>query len=192
MNDHATLDLRAMLGSAEGMSIVGEAGDKPQLTKLIRELEPDILLFGLGISEENDGLDICREVKTRLLCPPRVLIYTASKGPGNVALSALAGADGYVSKELGTVDLVDALRRVYYGQRVWFDSGRGEAELAEPLGAEERPVLTSKEHEVYALKLRRLSNVEIAERLSISERTVKSHVSNVMRKLGVRGKGSLR
>lgn len=192
MDDHASvrLGLGALLDSAEDVSLVGAVADEPRALQVIEERAPDVLVLDLRLRGGADGLTICRRAR-EVARPPRVLIHTALEDSESMTMSALAGADGYVSKGSDPAALVEAIKRVSAGERVWLNGLNEGPRTPDLLAAQENVSLTPKEREVYALKLRRRSNNEIAGQLFISERTVKSHVSSIMRKLGAKGRGSL-
>ena len=177
------LGLKGLL-LATDMQVVGETDEGEAALKLIDELAPDVVVLGLNLVGETDGITMCRKVKA-LPCPPRILVHTAYNWTDDVASCLLAGADSYLHKRCDCAGLLDAIRRTARGERVWHTGGRvGDPRTSlstAPTGVK----LTEKEREVVALILRRFSNERIARELYVSLATVKTHVRNVLRKFNV-------
>lgn len=192
MDDHPAIrtGMAALLSMADGLEVVGEAEEAAEAVRLAVELEPDLVVLDLRLKGEKSGIRICKEIKT-LADSPCVLIHTAHDTVEDLAAATLAGADGYLHKSASNVEFVEAARKICDGGRVWsLGAGTDEAEARredDPKGA----LLTSKEREVYALLLKRYSNEEIARELYVGVRTVKSHVTSIMRKLGVKRRKEL-
>jgi DNA-binding NarL/FixJ family response regulator len=160
------LGLQRYLGRA-GVWVVGESGDGGEAFDLAREMRPDAVVLGLNLVEEPDGIELCRLLKS-LPHPPRVLVHTAYNLANDVTSCFLAGADGFLHKSTDCERLLDAVRRIAVGERVWLPGGR----VGEPrTRLYDTPVqerLTPREREVLALMLRRYSNTDVAEALHIS------------------------
>jgi NarL family two-component system response regulator LiaR len=183
------LGLKGLLLATE-MSVVGEAEDGEGAVGLAEALRPDLVVLGLNLAGEPDGIEVCRELKV-LPLPPRVLVHTAYNFADDVASCLLAGADGFVHKSVGHGRLLEAMRRVAAGARVWMPGERvGEPRSridAAPGGVE----LTPKEREILAQLVRGHPNAEIARRLYLSLPTVKTHVRSILRKFGARSREDL-
>jgi DNA-binding NarL/FixJ family response regulator len=179
---------RAVLEATGDMEVVGEAADGEQAVELARRLRPDVVLMDIRMPVL-DGIEA-----TRRLAGHRVLILTTF-GLDDYIIEALrAGASGFILKDVPTEELVRAVRVI----------GAGEALLSPavtrrlldrvgrrlPASATTTPAafteLTEREREVFELLARGLSNAEIAELLVVGDATVKTHVSNVLTKLGLR------
>lgn len=192
VDDHPSvrLGLRALLERAGDLHVVGEAGDGVEAVRLAAELKPDLVILDLRLQGESSGAEVCRGIKD-LSDPPRVLIHTAYNTADDVTAATLAGADGYVHKGAGRSGFLEIVRRISSGEHVWAVSV--EARTAEARTEEEAKgvSLTRKEREVLVLMLRRYSNAEIARELYVSLPTVKTHVGNIMRKLGIKRRKEL-
>ncbi len=188
VDDHPTvrLGLRHLLASA-GFEIVGEAEKAGDAIRLAEDSGPALVLLDLRLGEES-GIEVCREIKT-LRGAPRVLVFTAHASVEDVAGATLAGADGYLYKGVAGEELIEAVRRIHAGGRVWLLPVESEEEAAYRMGETSSEArLTPKEKEVFALVLKRRTNPEIAEELYISLYTVKNHVSSILRKLGLKSR----
>ncbi len=179
---------RAVLEATGEMEVVGEAGDGEEAVELARRLRPDVVLMDIRMPVL-DGIEA-----TRQLADHRVLILTTF-GLDEYIIEALrAGASGFLLKDVPTAELVHAVRVIAAGdallspavtRRLLDRVGRrlpASATTAPAAFAE----LTEREREVFELLARGLSNAEIAELLVVGDATVKTHVSNVLMKLGLR------
>jgi len=179
---------RAVLEATGDMVVVGEAGDGEAAVELARALAPDVVLMDIRMPRL-DGIEA-----TRRLTGHRVLILTTF-GLDDYIIDALrAGASGFILKDVPTEELVHAVRVIAAGEallspavtrRLLDRVGRrlpASATTAPAAFAE----LTEREREVFELLARGLSNAEIAELLVVGDATVKTHVSNVLMKLGLR------
>lgn len=191
VDDHPAilLGLGTLLSTAEDIEVVGEAAGIEQALRLAEKLQPALVVLDLQMEGGLGGLRICRGLKA-LEAPPRVLFYTGHHSNDHVAQAVLAGADGYFYKGISQAKLTEALRSISEGERVWMVEV--EPEDASHLGeVSEGARLTPKESEVLALVLKRHTNAEVARKLFIGLPTVKSHLSSILRKLGVRRREEL-
>ncbi len=185
MEDHPAtrFGAKTIVELAEGVEVVGEAENAEDALGLVKERKPDLVLLDLRLRGGGGGIELCREVKA-LSDSPYVLVYSAYNSPAEVAACRLCCADGYVHKSEDSEQLLDALERARAGESVWLlglEYEDPDARLAE---ARERADLTKREEEVFGLLLKRRTDPEIADELSISPHTVKTHVANVLAKLG--------
>lgn len=170
--------------------VVGEAGDGGEALRLVEETRPDLVIMDLNLQGEVDGAEVCRRTKSVGPRPPRVLVYTSGESAEEVSSCLLAGADGCLPKRAVNEELLDAIRRAAAGERVWDLEELVASEVPksrlrpEPKDAR----LTPKEREVVGLMLRRYTNARIAEELHLSLPTVKTHVRNILGKLGLKSR----
>ncbi len=174
--------LRRLLASEEDFAVVGEAGDGEHAIYLAQQLKPDILLLDLAMPRK-PGMQTLREI-TELRLPVHVILLTAAIHPFEVTRALQLGARGVILKASQPELLLKSIRAAYKGQpwvasEVLSDCARSPEE---PTGA---PALTSREIEIVSAIRSGSSNREIAQKLSISEKTVKLHLTNIFRKLGV-------
>ena len=183
VDDHPVVrqGLRTFLDLQEDITVVGEAGDGESGVAAAEELRPDVVLLDLRMPG-SDGLEALRGLRERGN-PARVLVITSFTEPAAVLPAVRAGACGYVYKDIDPPALAAAIRSVHAGHVLLHpDVVRLQAAgEAAPAGS----ALTAREREVLAELARGRSNREIARGLSLSEKTVKTHVSAILTKLGV-------
>ncbi|ETK34447.1 response regulator transcription factor [Microbispora corallina] len=184
-DDHPVVrrGLRTFLEIQDDIAVVGEAGDGAEAVELTRSLAPDVLLLDLKMPVL-DGLAALAEIGGRDV---RVIVLTSAADAGDVVPAMRAGAAGFLYKDVDPEALVRAIRAVHGGQ-VLLAPEAAEAVLAAPAPpSADAPVagLTDREREVLRLIAAGRSNREIARELVVAEKTVKTHVSNVLMKLGV-------
>ncbi|SNS39873.1 two component transcriptional regulator, LuxR family [Geodermatophilus saharensis] len=182
---------RLILQSEPDVEVVGEAGDGEVALSQVRALRPDVVLMDIRMPRM-DGVEATRRL-AELPDPPRVLVLTTYDLDEYVVDSLRAGASGFLLKDVPAEDLVDAVRVVHRGEAVVAPRVTRRlldrfARLLPAAGQEPPPLdgLTEREHQVLLLVARGMSNAEIAAELVLSETTVKTHVSNVLMKLGLR------
>nr|WP_062340517.1 response regulator transcription factor [Herbidospora sakaeratensis] len=168
--------LRTFLEVQGDIEVVAEAGDGAEAVKLARVLSPDVVLLDLKMPVL-DGLGALAELDGAA----RVIVLTSMTERGDVAPAMRAGAAGFLYKDVDPAALVSAIRAVHGGQ-VALAPEAAEAMLSP---STEAVALTDREREVLALIAGGRSNREIARALDVAEKTVKTHVSNVLMKLGV-------
>jgi DNA-binding NarL/FixJ family response regulator len=182
----------ALLDTQADLEVVGTAGDGAEALELCRELRPDVVLMDVRMPTM-DGLEATRRVIAELGSSARVLMLTTFDLDEYVYAALAAGASGFLLKDATAEALFEAVRVVASGDALLAPSVtqrliREFARLrpAVPLPPDRLHELTPRETEVLRLVAEGLSNGEIAERLVVSEETVKTHVSRVLTKLGLR------
>ena len=184
VDDHQVVrrGLRTFLEVQGDIEVVGEAGDGDEGVARAMELRPDVILMDVKMPG-TDGIEALRQLRAAEN-PARVLIVTSFTEQRTVVPALRAGAAGYVYKDVDPVALADAIRSVHAGHVLL------QPEVAGALLSQEHPVgtgrgnaLTEREREVLGLIADGRSNREIARGLVLSEKTVKTHVSNILMKL---------
>jgi NarL family two-component system response regulator YdfI len=184
-DDHMVVreGLRAILDAAPDLLPVGEATDGAEAVRLVQETMPDVVLMDLRMPGM-DGIEAIRQIKARYP-DVQVVILTTYDDDDYIVRGLRAGARGYLLKDTGRRVLFEAIRAVARGESL-LPSGvidRVVAHLQGPQPAE-LDTLSKREGQVMALLAQGATNKEIALQLSISERTVKAHVTSIFNKLG--------
>lgn len=181
--------LRRLLTLEGDFEIVAEAQDGTEVMDILRDKEPDILLLDLKMPGL-DGLSLLQRIQTQKI-KTKIIVLTASDDEGEYVQAMRYGTSGIVLKQTATELLLKSIRKVYEGE-IWLDSKTTAAvmrQFASPSdpGPRERdkPRLSNREREIVALVAQGFKNKEIAERMFISEQTVKNHLHNIFDKLGV-------
>jgi NarL family two-component system response regulator LiaR len=185
-DDHAIVrkGIRALLSEAEGFEVVGEAGDGQQAVRMAEETRPDVILMDL-LMPLMDGIEATRQI-TRRHPEARVLVLTSFAADNKVFPAIKAGAVGYLLKDSSPDELVRAIRQVQRGEPSLHPAIARKLlqEVAHPAALEPAPeALTAREMAVLRLVAQGLSNQEIADKIAVSEPTVRAHVSRILGKL---------
>jgi NarL family two-component system response regulator LiaR len=186
-DDHPVVraGIKTMLEKDPNLRVVGEIGEGAQVESLTRQWQPDVLVLDVNMPSL-DPVATTRRLKEQ--CPAlHILVLTAYDDDAYVTGLLSAGASGYLLKEEALDTLVAAIRAIAKGES-WLSqriAGRLARKAIAPVRAVEAEPLTPREREVLRLLALGLSNEEIAEKLSITKRTVQNHVSNIYGKLGL-------
>ncbi|MYX12020.1 response regulator [Streptomyces sp. SID8374] len=192
LDDHEVVrrGLHDLLGAEPGLEVVGEASTAAQALARGPALRPDVAVLDVRLPD-GDGITVCRELHSRM--PGLACLMLTSFDDEDALLDAImAGAAGYVLKQINGSDLVSAVRTVATGQSMLDPATTARLmrtlrapEPAGPVEDERLSVLSERERSVLDLIGEGLTNRQIAERLYLSEKTVKNHISRLLGKLGV-------
>lgn len=196
-DDHPVVraGVKAFLEREEDLQVVGEASDGREAIRLATELAPDLVILDLSMPR-TDGLEALREIK--IASPAtRVVVMTLHQTEEYVQTALKAGADGYVLKESGLLELAAAAHCVLAGRRylcpeiatkvvAGYLEGFDRQERSQPFGA-----ITERERQVLKLIAEGLRNREIADYLCVSSRTVEKHRASLMKKLQLKSVAAL-
>jgi DNA-binding NarL/FixJ family response regulator len=180
VDDHHVVrqGLIALLKTVPEINVVAEGSDGEQAVALYREHQPDVAILDLRMPKKN-GVDAITEIK-REFSAARVIVLTTFDGDEDIYRALQAGAKGYLLKDMFGEELIEAIRAVHAGKQ------RIPPAVAQRLA--ERmigPSLTARELDVLKCIVAGKSNRDIGRELSISEATVKTHINNILGKLGV-------
>ncbi|MCU1450558.1 MAG: two component transcriptional regulator, LuxR family [Acidimicrobiales bacterium] len=192
VDDHelVRLGLRDAVSAEDDLDVVGEASNAADAIVRIPEADPDVAVFDVRLGDaEKDGISVCRQVRA---ANPDIQCLMLTSYPGDEALfgSIMAGASGYLLKEIPVADLLAALRRVAVGESL-IDPAmttRVLERIRMPVAVDpirERRPLTPQERNILQLIAEGKTNREIADDMGLAEKTVKYYVSNLLSKLGM-------
>jgi two-component system, NarL family, response regulator LiaR len=183
-DDHAVVrhGLRTFLDLQDDIEVVAEAGDGEEVLAAVERLEPDVVLVDL-VMPRLDGIEAIRRLRDA--APGvRAIVLSSFVDDDKLFPAVRAGAAGYLLKDVQPQELVEAIRTVHGGGALLHP--RVAARLLEEMTVDDRASqLTPREREVLGLIGRGMPNKVIARELSLSEKTVKAHVSSILAKLGV-------
>jgi two-component system response regulator DevR len=188
LDDHEIVrrGLRELLEAEDDLEVVGEAGTAEQALARVPSTRPDVAVLDVQLPDGN-GVDVARDLRS---AHPEIqcLILTSFSDDDALFQAIMAGAAGYLLKQIKGTDLVDAIRRVAAGQSLLDPAvtARVLERLRQPVQTDERLArLTDQERRILDLIAEGLTNRQIAERIHLAEKTVKNYVSNLLAKLGM-------
>ena len=183
--DHTLVSegLRAMLSTSEEIEVVGTVDAGEEAIRRVESGAVDVVLMDLKLSDDTSGLDATRRIK-RSAPNTKVVVLSMFTDPGTVAEAVKAGADGYLSKGTSGDEVIRAIKKVMEGNSV-LDPSVTEGVLGR-MGRESPTALTDRELDVLQRLAHGRSTKEVAAEIAVSEETVKSHVKQIFKKLGVR------
>jgi two-component system response regulator DevR len=175
------LGLRTAFEVEPDLAVVGEASNGAEALAKMAVLDPQLILLDVRMEKMN-GIEACREIKSRYP-DVHILMITSYTDEDAVISSILAGASGYLLKHLSRAELLRSIRLVASGHSLIDANAKKQAmeSLTEMPGSE----LTEREREVLALVARGYTNKQIADKLYVSEKTARNHVSHILEKLGL-------
>jgi len=192
--------LRMLIDSQDDLEVVGEAGDGVEAREVVRATKPDVVLMDIRMPVA-DGIQATEWIVTDAAAaktPPRILVLTTFDLDENAAKAIRAGASGFVLKDAEPEFLLAAIRTVHSGTAVIAPAATTElfqhfGERAPQPGDPDVHLvdLSTREREIFMLAARGLSNSEIAKAEFVSEATVKTHISRILAKLGLRDRVQL-
>jgi DNA-binding NarL/FixJ family response regulator len=190
VDDHQVVlvGLRTVLHNRQGITVVGEAGSRADAVRAAKRLKPDIILMDVRLPD-GSGVEACRDILAKH--PLMRVIFLTSFADDEFALAAvLAGAKGYVLKNIDSDLLVQSIRAVFNGQSLLSPALTQRAQIrAKARPAQAGPVrkqsLAPQEERVLALVAEGLTNKEIGAALQLSDKTVKNYLSNMFQKLHI-------
>lgn len=196
-DDHAIIreGLRVMLGNQPDMEVVAVATNGREAIRLVNEYEPDVAVVDISMPELN-GIEVIQQMMPSHR-PVQVVVLSIHETKPYVYRALKAGARGYLVKETAGVEVVDAVRAVYRGERYLSQSiadlltNASFQNLESPIEVRPLEMLSSREREILQLVAEGKTSQEIAERLSISSKTVDTYRSRLMRKIGVQDMAGL-
>ncbi len=189
LDDHEIVrrGLRDLFEAEDDFEVVGESGSAVQAQNRIPALRPHVAILD-GRLPDGSGIDVCRAVRS---VDPTIqaLILTSYDDDEALFAAIMAGAAGYVLKQIGSTDLVDAVRRVAAGQSLLDPAVTRRVLERLRSGPDNAPdelsQLTTQERTILGLIAEGLTNRQIAEQIFLAEKTVKNYVSSILMKLGV-------
>jgi len=190
VDDHEVvrIGLRAVLNNNRGITVVGEAGSKVAAVRAVKRLRPDIVLMDVRLPD-GSGVEACRDILSKYPAT-RVIFLTSFTDEDSVLAAVLAGAQGYILKNIDSSLLIRSIHSVCKGQSILNPAVTQRAQYwikAQPalVGSVQRQSLSPQEERVLALVAEGLTNKEIGAALQLSDKTVKNYLANMFQKLRI-------
>ncbi|MEV1011368.1 response regulator transcription factor [Streptomyces sp. NPDC049881] len=186
--------LRTLLSAQPDLTVVGEAADGADALPLAERLRPDVVLMDVRMPRM-DGIEATRRLRADLDDPPKIIVITTFESDDYVYDALRAGADGFILKRAPVHQIAHAIRLVATGDTLLFPDAVRRLVATRPAATGQGgppgrlpTPLTARETDILRLMATGLSNPQIADHLTVSMETVKTHVSNVLTKLGARNR----
>ncbi|MGK4578479.1 response regulator transcription factor [Kitasatospora sp. HPMI-4] len=182
--------LRVLLAAQPGITVVGEAADGPEAVEGARRLRPDVAPMDVRMPR-CDGIEATRRILAEVPDPPKAMVITTFENDGHVTAAPGAGASGFALERLPVPRIAQAVRTVAAGEEILFPADLRRMVTARPLDSAKAPPdagLTLREEAVLWLMATGRSNPDIAHALTVSPETVKTHVGNILTKLGAQNR----
>ena len=188
LDDHEVVrrGLRDLFDAEDDLEVVGEASTAEEALGRIPPTKPDVAVLDVRLGDGGDGVEVCREIRSRHP-EVRCLMLTSFADDEALFAAIMAGASGYVLKQVRGNDLLDAVRRVGRGESLLDPTLTGKVLdrlRAKPV-EDELGGLTDQERRILELIAEGRTNRQIAEEIFLAEKTVKNYVSNLLAKLGM-------
>jgi DNA-binding NarL/FixJ family response regulator len=188
LDDHEIVrrGVRELLESAEGIEVVGEASGAEEALRRVPAVRPDVAVLDVRLGDGN-GIEVCRELRAENAAL-RCLMLTSFDDDEALFDAIVAGASGYILKEVRGADIVSAVRRVAAGESLLDPRAAAMVieRLRNPKPADDRLAgLSQQERRILGLLADGLTNRQIAEHMYLAEKTIKNYVSNLLLKLGM-------
>jgi DNA-binding NarL/FixJ family response regulator len=190
LDDHEIVrrGLRDLLEAEDDLTVTGEASTADEALARIPSTRPDVAVLDVRLGEGGDGIEVCREIRSRHP-EVRCLMLTSFADDEALFAAIMAGAAGYVLKQVRGTELIDAIRRVARGESLLDPTLTGrvlDRLRAKPSqDVDELAGLTDQERRILELIAEGHTNRQIAEAIFLAEKTVKNYVSNLLAKLGM-------
>lgn len=186
LDDHELVreGVKAALNAQADMTVVGEAGDVAHALDVVRECSPDVAVLDVRLGD-GSGIDVCREISSEFE-NVKSLILTSFDSDRAIVDAGLAGASGFVLKQIRSNDLIEAIRRVSSGRQL-LDDAQVRMAMRRLRESEEGRLydLTPQERRIFDFIGGGRTNRQIAHEMYLAEKTVKNYVSNLLAKLGM-------
>jgi two-component system, NarL family, response regulator DevR len=186
LDDHEVVrrGVRELIEAEEDLTVVGEAGTAEEASGRIPATSPNVAVLDVQLPD-GSGVEVCREIRSKR--PEIACLMLTSFADDDALFSAImAGASGYVLKQIRGTDLVEAIRRVGSGQSLLDPAVTAQVlERVRHRPEDELAALTEQERKILDLIAEGLTNRQIGERMYLAEKTVKNYVSNLLAKMGL-------
>ncbi len=194
VDDHVLIrkGIALLLTNYQDIEVIGEASDGAKAIQLAEQLQPNVVLMDISIPKGIDGFTATLEIKKHQP-DVKVIMLTMHNEVAYIQQAIEVGADGYILKNSQGSEMYQAIQSVYSG-RVYYEVGLPEEQLEKLFkqkGKKKADILSTREQEILRLTILGYSNMQIADQLFISTKTVENHKSNIMQKLNVKTKAEL-